>query len=382
MGDVAVLGAGIVGLAAATALSRSGHAVTIIERNDKVGQEVTARNSCVVHAGLYYPKGSLKAQTCVLGRERLYARCRSLGIAHRKTGKLVVATREAEVRALESILDRGQQNGAGALEIVDAAEVRRREPRVRALAALWSPETGIVDVHELVKSYEAEADRLGATLVLGTRVDRLELRGGGWRVHTVSADGEAYAFDSPVVVNAAGLGALNLAKSTGIPALCAGRRLYPCKGDYFSVAPRLGVLTQHLVYPVPDAHGLGTHVTFDLGGRFRLGPDTEYVSTPRYDVDPNKAERFAAAVRSYLPEVTADLLSPDFAGVRPKLQGPADGFADFVIEEGSALGAPGLVNLLGIESPGLTASAEIAERVAAMVGGHRRQESVSCPRSL
>jgi L-2-hydroxyglutarate oxidase LhgO len=367
MTEVAIVGAGVVGLATAAALSRRGHTVTVIERHERVGQEVTARNSCVIHAGLYYPPGSLKAVTCVAGRERLYERCRRLGIPHQQTGKLVVATDATEMGALEGILARGLANGAGELVLLDAAEVKRREPRVQAVAALWSPETGIIDVHELVKSYEAEACRHGATLVLSTSVERLERASEGWRIHTRSNTGEAYTLAVPFVVNAAGLEAVKVAGSADIPELVAGRRLYPCKGDYFAVAPRLGRLTRSLVYPVPDSVGLGTHVTFDLAGRYRLGPDTEYVTVPRYDVDPQKAAAFATAAARYLPEVTVDDLSPDFAGVRPKLQGPSDGFADFVIEEGSGCGAAGLVNLLGLESPGLTASGEIAERVAAIV---------------
>jgi L-2-hydroxyglutarate oxidase LhgO len=343
--------------------------VTVIERNERVGQETTARNSSVIHAGLYYPRGSLKAETCVAGRERLYARCRHLNIPHRKTGKLIVATTEEEVQTLEGILARGRENGAGALEILSATEVRRQEPRIRSLAALWSPETGIVDAHELVKSYQAEAEEHGAVVALATTVEALEKRHGRWAIHTMSASGEQFALEVDVVVNAAGLGALALAKSTGNDALTEGHRLHLCKGDYFSVAPRLGVLTRSLVYPVPEAHGLGTHVTFDLGGRFRVGPDAEYIDTVRYDIAPRKAQAFAAAVSRFLPEICADDLSPDFAGVRPKLQGPTDGFADFVIEESSRHGAWGLVNLFGIESPGLTASAEIAERVAEVVAG-------------
>jgi L-2-hydroxyglutarate oxidase LhgO len=354
--EVAIVGAGVVGLAAAAALARRGHAVTVIERHRRVAEETSSRNSGVIHSGLYYPAGSLKAQTCVAGRERLYARCVALGIPHRKVGKLVVATTPEEVALLESLRVRGLANGAGALELLDGAEVTRREPRVRALAALFSPETGIVDPAALAHSYLAEAKARGATLVLATEVLSLERRADRWALLTRQAGGETFVFESARVVNAAGLGALALSPS---PA----RTLHPCKGDYFSVTPSLGRLASHLVYPVPGAAGLGIHLTFDLGGRFRLGPDAEYVAAPRHDVDPGKAKAFAAAAARFFPELRAEHLTADYAGIRPKLQGPGGRWEDFVIEQT----APGLLSLFGIESPGLTAAGEIAERVAERV---------------
>lgn len=364
MSRVAVIGGGVVGMACAASLARRGHAVTVLERNARAGQEVSARNSGVIHAGIYYPAGSLKAHTCVAGRERLYRRCAALGVDHRKTGKLIVATDESQVPILEELQRRGLDNGAGALELIDAAEVARREPRVKARAALWSPETGIVDAHGLVSSFTAEAEAHDADVALMTTVIGVERQGDGWRLQTSGPDGP-FDFDVDRVVNAAGLGAERIAELAGVPIDQAGYRYHASKGDYFAVAPRLGELTRHLVYPVPGVTGLGIHTTFDLAGAFRLGPDSEYVAEESYDVDPDKAGDFAAVVATFLPEVTAADLTPDYAGMRPKLQAPGESFRDFVIEEHAA--APGLVNLVGIESPGLTAAAEIAERVGDMV---------------
>lgn len=362
--DAVVIGAGATGLACAAALARRGREVLVLEANAAAGREISSRNSEVVHAGLYYPPASLKAVTCVEGRQLLYARCQKLGIPHRQTGKLVVATTPEESAVLEEIRERGLANGAGELELLDARELTRREPRVRGVAALWSPESGIVDAHALVASYQAEAEALGTTLVLHTRVVALERRGELWRVETADTAGERSAVDAPRVVNAAGLGSDAVAELAGLDVDGLGWRLRPCKGDYFAVAPGLGALTRHLVYPVPVPGGLGVHVTPDLGGRYRLGPDIEWVERPRYDVDPAKGARFAREVVRYLPEIREEHLTPDFAGVRPKLSGPGEAPRDFVIEEASA--TPGLVHLIGIESPGLTAAGAIAERVASL----------------
>jgi len=367
--EVAVIGGGVVGVAVAAALGRQGHDVTVLEKNAKLGQEVSARNSGVIHAGIYYPADSIKAQTCVEGRERLYARCVKAGVPHRETGKLIVATDEEGESKLEELRRQGMTNGAGALEILDAAKVHEKESRVRARAALWSPRTGIVDVHMLVRSLAGEAENFGASIALCTTVSDIERLPNGWRLHTVS-DGEPFALDVPVVVNAAGLGAEGIAAAAGVDIDRARWRLHLCKGDYFSVSG-LGLLTRHLVYPVPGVLGLGTHITFDLGGQFRLGPDAEYVPRVSFNIDEAKAEGFAAAVSQFLPEVTVTNLSPDFAGIRPKLQAPGEAFRDFVIEEGTPHGTPGMIHLIGIESPGLTASLAIGERVARMVNSLR-----------
>jgi L-2-hydroxyglutarate oxidase LhgO len=364
--DAAVIGAGAVGLACAARLARAGRSVLILEALSAVGQETSARNSGVIHAGLYYPTGSLKALTCVEGRARLYARCAREQLPHRRCGKLVVATTEAERSKLEVIHAQGTRNDAGALRMIDAAELRVLEPRVHAIAALVSPETGIVDQHELIASYKREALTHGAALSLHTRVVGIDPAPDGLTLATAGSGGGS-SVTASWVINAAGLRADAIAALAGLDVDALRYRLYPCKGDYFELASSLRGIVSHLIYPMPEQAGLGVHVTLDLADGLRAGPDVEYVPAPVYDVDPSKAERFAAAVQRYLPDVRPEHFTPGYAGVRPKLAGPGEAFRDFVIEEASAHGVPRLINLIGIESPGLTASEAIAERVAALV---------------
>jgi len=365
--DVVVIGGGVVGLAAAAALAQAGRSVLLVERHGALAQETTTRNSEVVHAGIYYPEGSLKAVLCVAGREALYARCAERGIPHRKLGKLIVATTDAEVAVLEELQRKGTANGVPGLRLVDAAEVARREPCVRAVAALDSPETGIVDGHALSLSLAAEAEAHGAMLVLRAEVRAIAAVSGGYRVELRDADGGDATLACAAVVNAAGLASDAVAALAGLDVDARGYRLHPCKGDYFALAPGAPVRVSQLVYPVPAGAGLGVHATLDLGGRIRFGPDAAYVDRVDYRVDPGKAEAFAAAASRYLPGLSAEWLAPDYAGVRPKLAGPGDGFRDFVVAEESAAGLPGFVNLVGIESPGLTAALPIGERVAELL---------------
>jgi L-2-hydroxyglutarate oxidase LhgO len=367
--DVAVIGGGVIGLAAAAALARSGHDVVLLERHGALAQETTSRNSEVIHAGIYYPEGSLKATLCVAGREALYARCAEHGIGHRRLGKWIVAVDDAEVATLETLRARGTANGVPGLRILEGAALRHGEPDLRAVAALESPESGIVDGHALCLSLAAEAEVHGALLVLHSDVLAIERATGGFAVETVAADGERSRIHSAGVVNAAGLAADAIAERAGIDVDACGYRLHPCKGDYFSLAPAAAARVSRLVYPVPAGPGLGIHASLDLGGRIRFGPDAEYVDRPRYDVDPRKAEDFADAVRRYLPAMRAEWLAPDYAGVRPKLSGPGEPVRDFVVAEESDAGLPGFVNALGIESPGLTAALAIGDRVAALLSG-------------
>ncbi|HWO14240.1 MAG TPA: NAD(P)/FAD-dependent oxidoreductase [Polyangiaceae bacterium] len=365
--DVAIVGGGVVGLACAAKASRQGRSVLLLERHPRPGQETSSRNSGVIHAGLYYPTGSLKALTCVEGRALLYSRCESRGIAHRKTGKLLVATTPEEEAKLERIHARALDNGAGAIEPLDRLGIARLEPRVNALSGLWSPESGIVDVHELMYSYQKEALDHGATLVFETEVEGIDRTPLGFALSTSSRGGERAVVRCTTLINAAGLFADRVAARAGVDIDAHGYRYHYCKGDYFVLSPQLRGLVRHLVYPAPVQAGLGIHITFDLGGKLTLGPDTEYVSSISYGVDPNKRELFAEAARRYLPELRAEQLSADYAGIRPKLQGPNDEFRDFVIEDATPHGVPGLINLLGIESPGVTASEAIAERAAALL---------------
>ena len=362
--DAVVVGAGVVGLAAAAALARDGRSVLVLERNEAIARETTSRNSEVVHAGIYYPPESLKARLCVEGRRALYQRCAERGVGHRRTGKLVVATDERELSDLERIRANAERCGV-TLTPLDAPEVSRLEPGVRCVGALLSPETGIVDAHAFALSFLAEAESHGASLVLRAETLGFERRADAWIVEARS--------DQPVtvscraVVDAAGLEASRLAALAGLDPVRCGYRVHYCKGDYFSWAPSASIPLSHLVYPVPAGPGLGIHATVDLGGRVRFGPDAEYVDAPRYDVDPAKAEGFADAVRRYLPAVSASDLAPEYAGVRPKLAGSGEPFADFVVEEESRRGAPGFVSCIGIESPGLTAAPAIADRVVALL---------------
>jgi L-2-hydroxyglutarate oxidase LhgO len=365
-----VIGAGVVGLACAATLARRGHAVAVLERNRKVGQETSARNSGVIHAGLYYPTGSLKARLCVAGRDLLYARCAERAIPHRRCGKVLVATDAAEVAKLEAIHRQAVVNGAGDVRMIDAAELARLEPRVRAIAGLWSPATGIVDVHALIDSYRHEAEDRGAMIALGCAATALDRGPAGWRVAIRSAAGATSEITAAWLVNAAGLDASRVAALAGLDIDALGLRQRPCKGDYFVLAPRHARIANHLIYPVPVHAGLGVHITFDLAGRVLAGPDTEYIDELRYDVDAAKVAAFGAALRRYLPDVTDDDLSPGYAGIRPKLQGPGEPFRDYVIEEAGRHGAPRLVNLVGIESPGLTASQAIADEVDRLIAAH------------
>jgi L-2-hydroxyglutarate oxidase LhgO len=365
--DVAVIGGGVVGLACAAKLARGGRSVVLLERHARPGQDTSSRNSGVIHAGLYYPPGSLKAITCVEGRDLLYRRCRTRGIGYEKTGKLLVATAPEEEPKLAAILERAIANGAGELRPLDRSEIQRLEPRVSAISGLWSPESGIVDVHELMYSYQKEAGDHGALIVLQTEVEGIDRGAHGFELSTVSAAGERASVGCTTLVNAAGLFADRVAERAGVDIDALRYRYHLCKGDYFALAPELRGFVRHLIYPVPVHAGLGIHITFDLGGKMTLGPDTEYVTELDYRIDPSKRAKFAAAARRYLPELRDDQLSADYAGIRPKLQGPDDDFRDFVIEDATPHGVVGLINLIGIESPGVTASEAIAERATALV---------------
>ena len=365
--EVVVVGGGVIGLSTAAALACAGRSVVLIERREALARETTARTSEVIHAGLYYPPGSLKARLCVSGRIALYERCERLRIPHRRIGKLIVATSEEEIAKLESIARRAQENGVTSLRLIDAREVTHREPSVRCLAALHSPETGIVDAHALCLSYAAEAEEHGAVIALCSEVRSIEHNGGLYRVEAIGADGETSRISCAAVVNAAGLAGDRLAELAGFDVDALGYRLRFCKGDYFSLQPGSPVRVDTLVYPVPAGSGLGIHATLDLGGRIRFGPDSEVVDRIHYAIDPSKAAAFGSAVRRFLPAVEDRHLAPDYAGVRPQLAAPRESFRDFVVNEESAAGWPGFVNLIGIESPGLTAAPAMASLVTELL---------------
>jgi len=366
--DVVIVGAGVVGLAIAARLASDDRSVLILEREPGIARGVTSRNSEVIHAGIYYPADSLKATTCVAGRERLYAWCAEYRVDHKRLGKLIVATDTSEIPVLEDLQTRGLRNGVTGLGLIDAARVTALEPSVSAAAALESRETGIVDAHAFCLSLLGAAESRGAILALDREVTQLSRAPSGWQVMTrAGEDGREEVVSAECVIDAAGLAADTVAACAGLDVDALGWRQHPCKGDYFKLSPTQTAARalSRLIYPVPQQAGLGIHATLDLAGGVRFGPDTEYVpARDEFDVDPGKALNFAAAAARYLPGLEANALTPDYAGIRPKLAGPGESFRDFVIAECSDQGAPGFIACLGIESPGLTAALEIAERVA------------------
>lgn len=367
--EIVIIGAGVVGLAVAARLAPEYPGLLVLERRERHGMETSSRNSQVVHAGLYYPAASLKARLCVEGRERVWDLCRRHDLPHAKTGKLITATRTDELPALDAIEAAARGNGVP-VERLTAAEARALEPAVPSAGALWSPESGVVDAHGLMDFFLRRALDAGATLVPRSELVGLEPSAGGYRLTLAGASGTE-SFEAERVVNSAGLEADTVAALAGIDVAAAGYRLHWCKGSYFSASSRIARLVSRLVYPLPARESLGVHVVLDTGGRVRFGPDAEYLParTEDYRVDPGKRGAFLEAARRLLPDVTAEDLEPDIAGIRPKLQGKGEPFRDFVIVEESGRGLPGLVNLVGIESPGLTASPAIAEEVARLLAG-------------
>ncbi|HVR70630.1 MAG TPA: NAD(P)/FAD-dependent oxidoreductase [Vicinamibacteria bacterium] len=366
---VTVVGAGVVGLAVAARLAPRHPDLILLERREKPGQEQSSRNSEVIHAGMYYPTGSLKARLCVEGRDRLYERCARKGIPHARITKIITAATEDELPALDALLARGRANGVE-LEMLGVAEVKALEPHVRTAGALYSPSTGIVNAHALMDSLLAEARAAGAIVQPRSELVGVERGGGGYRL-TVRRGTDSETFTSDWVVNAAGLGSDEVAALAGIDVDAAGYRLHHCKGSYFSVIGARARLVSRLIYPVPGHVSLGLHAVVGLEGRLRFGPDVEYLPDRRadYAVPESTRARFGEAARRLVPAIADDDLTPDMSGIRAKLQGPGQAFRDFVIAEESARGLPRFVNLVGIDSPGLTSSLAIAEEVARLLTG-------------
>ncbi|MGZ3442987.1 MAG: NAD(P)/FAD-dependent oxidoreductase [Polyangia bacterium] len=366
--DVAIVGGGVIGLACARALAARGRSVLLLERHPRYGEETSSRNSGVVHAGIYYAKGSLKAELCVRGSRSLYQWCEERDVPFAQVGKYIVAVEAAEEPALADIAARAHANGAVEVEPCGRAALQAAEPQVRAVAALWSPRTGIVDAAALMRSlYAACAD--GVDFAFRRRVVAVARDArGAWSLTARDPSGVEESVSAAQVVNAAGLDADELAALAGIDVDARGYRQRFVKGSYFRLRASKASLVRHLVYPVPprDQAGLGVHVTLELDGSVRLGPDVEPIARVQdYRVDADRAGAFAAAASRYLPGISAEDLAPDQAGIRPKLRTADGSVPDFVICEESAAGLPGWVNLVGIESPGLTCCLEIATRVAA-----------------
>jgi L-2-hydroxyglutarate oxidase LhgO len=358
--DIVVAGAGVIGLAVARALAMSGREVVILESADAFGTGTSSRNSEVIHAGIYYPHASLKARLCVAGREQLYQYCETHGVPHRRCGKLIVATSEAQLGELQKIKAAAFANGVQ-LEMLTAEEARKLEPQLHCTGALLSPATGIIDSHAYMLSLLGEAERHGATLVCESPITsaRIEAEGIALSVNEGELRSELTA---RLLVNCAGLDAPALAaRIAGFPPEFA-RRGYLAKGTYFTLAGRSPF--SRLVYPVPEPGGLGVHLTLDMAGRARFGPDVQWVESADYTVDPARAERFYGEVRKYWPALGDGALEPGYCGVRPKISAKGEPNADFVIEGPETHGVRSVINLFGIESPGLTASLAIADQVA------------------
>lgn len=355
--DVVIAGAGVVGLAVGRALAQAGREVFIMEREPGIGMVTSSRNSEVIHAGIYYPKDSLKARTCVAGRRRLYAYLEERGIAHRRCGKLIVATDAAQVQTLLEIKARAEANGVEDLRVLDAAQARSREPALAAHGALYSPSTGIVDTHAYMLALQGDLEQNGGSVVLNTEIVAGRVMDDGFAL--TLADG--YTFHCRTFVNAAGLGAQTLcARLEGMPREKIPPLFY-AKGSYFTLSGKAPF--SHLIYPVPVPGGLGTHLTLDMGGQARFGPNVRWIDEIDYEVNPREAEAFYSDIRAYWPDLPDKSLQPGYAGIRPKLVPRGEPAADFLIQTPQAHGIPGLVNLFGIESPGLTASLALAGEV-------------------
>jgi L-2-hydroxyglutarate oxidase LhgO len=355
--DAVVIGGGVIGLALARALALGGREVTLLEADSRLGNHTSSRNSEVIHAGIYYPKGSLKARACVAGKDRLYRYCAEAGVPHRRVGKLIVATRDAEVATLDGILQHARENGVTDLEWLEAGQIAELEPHVKAVRGLLSPSTGIVDSHGLMSALRRDAEQRGAQVILASPVlggcvtpHGIELRVGGSEASTALCR---------TVINAGGLQAQNVARSIeGMPASRIPGQ-YFAKGHYFTLSGRSPF--NRLVYPVPVPGGLGVHVTLDLAGQARFGPDVSWLDGIDYSFDEGRAAQFYSAIRSYFPALADGALVPGYTGIRPKLSPAGSPADDFVLQGPSEHGVPGLLNLYGIESPGLTAALALAD---------------------
>lgn len=365
--NIIVIGAGAVGLSIAAELVHSHKDIIVVEQNSSFGRETSSRSSEVIHAGIYYPKGSLKARTCLEGNKLLYDFCEQNKIPYKRLGKLIVAINRDEVDSLEKLFYHGKDNGVEGLELLSGQDIRKLEPNVEAKAAIYSPSTGIFDTHSFMKSLAASFEKRGGQIAYNTKVTGIAKGRGGYEVTVTDGLNNSFTIGGNIVINSAGLYSDKVAALAGIET--SEYRLKYCKGDYFRLAHSKKSGIKHLVYPVPrvEGAGLGIHLTPDLAGSIRLGPDDEYVEKIGYDVDPSKAKLFCEGVRSFMPSIEEKDLMPDTAGIRPKLQGEGEGFRDFIIRHEEARGLPGFINLIGIESPGLTASLSIARMVAGMI---------------
>lgn len=364
--DIAIIGAGVVGLSIAHELSKSHSNIYIIEKHHSFGRETSSRNSEVIHSGIYYPKDSLKTKTCIEGRQLLYEFCSDNNIPHKKIGKLIVAINNREIKELDELFKHGLNNGLEDLKRLSKDELKKLEPNVNAEAAIYSPSTGILDTHAFMKKLSDKFESRAGSIAYGCELIGIEKNKQGFALAVKDKEGE-FKLLSRVLINCAGLSSDKISAMVGLDN--PEYKLKYCKGDYFRVSSSKSKLIARLVYPVPKkgGAGLGIHVTVDMAGQLRLGPDDEYVNDINYDVDPRKAKAFYENTRQFLPFIEPQDISPDMAGMRPKLQGKGEGVRDFIIKDESENNLPGFINLIGIESPGLTASLSIAKIVAGFI---------------
>ncbi len=367
--SVTIIGAGVVGLAIAAHLSRHYSPLYVLERYAKYGQETSSRNSEVIHAGIYYPHNSLKARLCVEGRNHLYELCSSHDIPFRKITKVITATTQDELAALDTLYHHGLANGAE-LKLITPKHVHDLEPNIASVGGILSPSTGIISAHGLMDYYFHVAKENGAEIQTHCEVVGLEKCSDSFRI-TINENGQQSSFTSEWVINAAGLESDTIASLAGIDVEAAGYRLHYCKGSYFSLTDSLKNIVTHLVYPMPPKESLGVHALVDLGGRIKFGPDVEYLPDRKlnYTVDESKRKAFADSVRRIVPSIKDQDLTPDISGIRAKLQTRGQPPKDFIIKHEADRNLPGLINLIGIESPGLTSSPAIARFVHQMMKG-------------
>lgn len=366
--DITIIGAGVIGLAIADQLTEDNPGVFVIEKHPTFGQETSSRNSEVIHAGIYYTADSLKTKLCVEGKQLLYDYCRKYDIPFKNCGKLIVAANEDEIKVIEGIKKAAAVNGVE-LEICDPDRIKEMEPEIFALKALFSPSTGIIDSHSLMKRYETNTLNNGGQIVYGSEVTGISKISKGYSITIRDADGKNYTFTSRVVINSAGLTSDKISEMAGMHD--KDLKILFCKGEYFRINPPKNRLINRLVYPVPhhNMEGIGIHVTIDMAGGVKLGPDVKYLNNNEYDyrLTPSKQEAFFISARKFLPFLEYDDIAPEMAGIRPKIQKPGDPQRDFYISEESRKGFRGFINLIGMESPGLTSSLAIAKYVKSLV---------------
>jgi L-2-hydroxyglutarate oxidase LhgO len=362
--NVVIIGAGVVGLAIAAELSTKISDIVVLEQHDAFGRETSSRNSEVIHSGIYYPAGSLKTKCCVEGAKLLYQLCDRYGLPYKKLGKCIVARDQSEISNLDRLFNNGKKNGISDIRMLEGCEIATLGVPVQALAAIHLPDTGIIDSHSLMKHFNRFAEARGVTFAYHSTVTAISPQLSGFKVRIEQDD---YSLVSRIVINAAGLSSDIVASLAGLDPVKNLYKLHYCKGTYFSYTKRYPL--PMLVYPVPEHEltGLGVHATIDLGGRLRFGPDTEYVDTIDYTIDESKRDAFYSSASRLFPDLDLNAFAPDMAGVRPKLSGPGEKVRDFVIVDEEVNGLPGFIDLIGIESPGLTASPAIARMVADMV---------------